>query len=445
MPSFPSRVGWLTIIATLAVVARVATVTLGLAQPPPAPPAPAAADGKALYAAHCANCHGDDGRGEGAAAALLNPAPRNFTKGVFKFRSTASGSLPSDDDLARVISAGLPGTSMSGWNRRLSAAQIGAIISYVKTFSPRFATERPTPVALAPLIPTSPASIEKGRKVYADLACGACHGDTGTTFGAVAVVLQDDWAHDLKAADLTQPWTFRAGATAGDVYLRLKTGINGTPMPSFADTAKDADLWNVANFVVSLGRKPVWQMTAEDVTAHYDLERKDAAANPVERGRYLAATLGCAHCHSPVDASGRELPGLSFAGGQKFRLEVWGDVVSANLTSDNQTGIGRQSDADLKRAITRGIKDDETRMLPFPMGWPAFASLSDPDLTALVAFLRTIPPVNNEIPEPARLNIAAYLSAKFQMLILGRDYPIVIFAGNAGSAGAGPKAGAAAK
>jgi hypothetical protein len=76
-------------------------------------------------------------------------------------------------------------------------------------------------------------------------------------------------------------------------------------------------------------------------------------------------------------------------------------------------------------------------MLPFPMGWPAFASLSDPDLNALVAYLRTIPPITNAIPAPERLNIAAYLAAKFQMLILGRDYPLVIFAGNAGSAGNG--------
>jgi mono/diheme cytochrome c family protein len=230
---------------------------------------------------------------------------------------------------------------------------------------------------------------------------------------------------------------FRGGATAADIYTRVKTGIGGTPMPTFGNTAKEADLWDLANYVASLGRQPTWKMNADQLKAQYERERKEVAANPARRGQYLAATLGCADCHSPVDAEGRKLPGLMFAGGQKLRLQVWGDVVTTNLTSDNETGIGRYSDDDLKRAITRGIKRDETRMLPFPMGWPAYASLSGSDLSALVAYLRTIPPVRNAIPAPRRLNIAAYLAAKFQMLIIGRDYPLVIFAGNAGSAGNG--------
>ena len=432
MPPSPSGSRWFPVCA---LVAAVATVAVGRAQTTAASPATPATDIKSVYDTNCASCHGKGGRGDGLSAGLLNPAPRDFTKGVYKFRSTASGSPPSDDDLVRVISSGLPGTSMPGWKSRLTSAQIGALVSYVKAFSPRFTTERPTPVTVAPAVVSTADSISKGRKVYADLSCGACHGDTGTPSGGVAAILKDDWGHDLRAADLTQPWTFRGGATPVDIYLRVKTGIDGTPMPPFADSAKDPDLWNLANYVASLGRKPTWKMTADELKAQYEVERKEAAANPAERGRYLVATLGCAHCHTPVDVEGRELPGMTFAGGQKFRMAVWGNIVTANLTSDNETGIGRYSDEDLKRAITRGIKRDETRMLPFPMGWPAFASLSDPDQNAIVAFLRTIPPVRNAIPPPERLNIAAYLAAKFHMLVLGRDYPLVIFAGNAGSAG----------
>jgi len=431
MPTSPSGARW---FAACALVAVVATVATGLARTPPATPATGISS---VYDANCASCHGKDGRGDGPAAGLLDPAPRDFTRGVYKFRSTSSGSLPGDDDLVRVISAGLPGTSMPAWKSRLTGAQIGALVSYVKTFSPRFAKQRPTPITMAPPVAASAGGIDKGRKVYSDLACGACHGDTGSRSGAVAAALEDERGRAIRAADLTQPWMFRGGATAADIYIRVKTGIDGTPMPAFADTAKDADLWNLANYVASLGRKPTWKMNADELKAQYERDRTEAAANPGARGRYLVATLGCAHCHSPVDADGREMPGLTFAGGQKFRLAVWGDVVAANLTSDNETGIGRLSDDDLKRAFTRGIKRDETRMLPFPMGWPAFASLSDPDQNAIVAYLRTIPPVTNVIPAPVRLNIAAYLSAKFQMLILGRDYPLVIFAGNAGSAGNG--------
>jgi mono/diheme cytochrome c family protein len=453
MPPVPSGTRWLL---ACGLVAAIATVATGLAQTSPAssvssaspasPSSPAVSNSAALYNANCASCHGNGGRGDGPAASGQRPAPRDFTKGVYKFRTTASGSLPSDDDLVRAIAIGLPGTSMPGWKNRLTDAQIAELAAYLKTMSPRFAHEQPSTVTPTAAVPTSPASIEQGRKAYNDLACGACHGDTGTTSGAMAVILKDDWGQDVKAADLTEPWMFRGGSSAADVYLRLKTGINGTPMPAMADTAKDADLWNIANYVVSIGRKPTWKMNAEELKAQYERERKDAAANPAERGRYLAASLGCARCHTPIDADGKSLPGLHMAGGQKFRLVVWGDVVTANLTSDNESGIGRYSDDDLKRAITRGVKRDSSRMLPFPMGWPAFASLSEQDLNAVVAYLRTIPPVKNAIPPPVRLNPFAYLSAKFQMLILGRDYPMVVFPGNSGSAGnGGGPAPAAAK
>ena len=400
-------------------------------------------DVKAAYDTSCASCHGTDGRGHGPAADALNPKPRDFTSGTYKFRSTASGSLPTDDDLYRTIENGLPATSMPGFKGILSEAQMRALVVYVKQFSPRFATEQPSPVPASRPVATSPDSIDKGRAAYESLACGACHGEAGTGADAVAGGLKDDWGNDVYAPHLSEPWTFRGGRTAADVYLRLKTGINGTPMPSFADTAKDEDLWHVANYVVSLARKPVWDMTADEIRAHYTAQAQRDAANPVERGRSLVNTMACGHCHTPVDREGRALPGLNFAGGMKMRLQVWGDVVTANLTSDNETGIGRYGDEDIKRAFTRGIKHDGSRMLPFPMGWPAYAHLTPQDQDAIVAYLRTLPPVKNQIPPPARLGFFAYLGAKFQMLIGGKDYPIVVFTGNAGSAGNPPAAQAA--
>jgi mono/diheme cytochrome c family protein len=412
-----------------------------LAQPPA--PAPST-DSKSLYDASCASCHGVDGRGSGPAASSLAPAPRDFTRGIYKFRSTASGSLPTDDDLSRAIANGFPGTSMAGWHGVLTEAQIRGLAAYVKQFSPRFASETPAPVAAPTPIPATPESLAKGRQAYESLACGACHGDADTGEGAITSTLQDDWGHPIHAATLTEPWTFRGGATSTDIYLRLKTGINGTPMPSFADTAKDDDLWHVANYVVSLARKPAWEMTADELKSHYTSQAKKDAENPVERGRSLVNTMACGHCHTPVDREGRALPGLNFAGGMKFRLVVWGDVVAPNLTSDNETGIGRYGDDDIKRAFTRGVKHDGSRMLPFPMGWAAYAHLTPQDQDAIVAYLRTLPPVKNQIPPPARLGFFAYLGAKFQMLLGGRDYPIVVFTGNAGSAG-NPGATAAAR
>jgi len=333
---------------------------------------------------------------------------------------------------------------MLAWKGILSEAQMRALVVYVKGFSPRFASERPVPVAATRQVASSPESIEKGRAAYDALACGACHGEGGTGADAVAGGLKDDWGNDVYAPNLTEPWSFRGGRTAAEIYLRLRTGINGTPMPSFADTAKDEDLWNVANYVVSLARKPVWEMTADELKAHYASQTKKDAASPVQRGRSLVNTMACAHCHTPVDREGRALPGLSFAGGMKMRLVVWGEVVSANLTSDNETGLGRYGDDDIKRAFTRGIKHDGSRMLPFPMGWAAYANLTPQDQDAVVAYLRTLPAVKNQIPPPARLGLVDFLSAKFQMLLGGKDFPIVVFAGNAGSAG-NPSSPAAAQ
>ena len=432
MPRIPPGMRW-TAVCVIACVAMGGVIAVMAQSSPAAPPS----DIKRLYDTSCASCHGVDGRGTGPAASALAPVPRDFTRGTYKFRSTASGSLPTDEDLYRAIANGLPGTSMLGWTGLLTDAQIRGLAASVKQFSPRFASETPTLLKASPPIPSTPESIAKGKAAYESLACGACHGDAGTGEGAITSSLQDDWGHQIHAATLNEPWTFRGGATAEDIHRRLTSGINGTPMPAFGDTATDQDLWHVANYIVSLARKPVWQMDAAGVRALYARQEKAAAEDPIARGRALTHTLLCSHCHSPVDAEDHVLPGMKFAGGMKFRIAVYGDFVTANLTSDNETGLGRVSDEDLKRAITHGIKRDGSRMLPFPMGWPSYAHLTPTDLNAVVAFLRTLPPVKNQVPPPARPGFFAYLSAKFQMLIGGTDFPIVVFAGNAGSAGSG--------
>src|SRR5881396_3723395 len=76
--------------------------------------------GKAVYESRCAPCHGADGKGAGVGTAVLTPRPRNFTSGKFKFRTTESGSIPTDADLERAITNGLGGTAMPGWKEFLS-------------------------------------------------------------------------------------------------------------------------------------------------------------------------------------------------------------------------------------------------------------------------------------------------------------------------------------
>jgi cytochrome c oxidase cbb3-type subunit 2 len=374
------------------------------------------------------------GRGDGPAAHLLVPRPRDFTLGRYKIRSTESGSVPSDDDLLRSVRKGLYGSAMPGWETLLPDADIMDVVGYIKSFSKRFAADPPNPITIPPRIPTSPQSLASGTAVYEKLQCGKCHGTDGRGTGATATRFVDDWQQPLRATDLTEPWTFHGGATAVDIYMRFRAGMSGTPMPSFADAASDVEMWDLANYVVSMARKPVWEMTAEEVRSHYAAQDQAERANPLKRGEYLVRTLGCAHCHSPVDEHKRLIPGLFMAGGLRLVLEPFGEYPTGNLTSDPETGLGKWTDDEIKQVITRGILKDGTRLLPYPMDWASFSAMSPDDLNAIVAYLRALPPVKNEIPPPRRTALPRYLWGKFRMLVLGADPPMIFYAGNAGSA-----------
>src|SRR5438552_8665103 len=117
-----------------------APLALGLAARPPFPLPPSpfpvqdTVKGKAVYVKWCAGCHGETGAGDGPAAAYMLPRPRNFTGAVYKIRTTASGQLPTDADLLRVIDEGLPGSAMPPWKGRLSDAERRDVLGYPAAF-----------------------------------------------------------------------------------------------------------------------------------------------------------------------------------------------------------------------------------------------------------------------------------------------------------------------
>jgi mono/diheme cytochrome c family protein len=403
-------------------------------------PAQSIGRGKAVYDDHCAECHGPSGRGDGPAAYFVAPRPRDFTAGKFKIRSTETGTLPTDDDLITSVRQGLYGTSMPAWQSILPDADIRDVVTYVKSFSPRFAAEQPGRIEPAPEVAGTPGSAARGLTVYAKLQCAKCHGTDGRGTGAAVTEFQDDWQQPIRAASLAEPWNFRGGAATANVYMRFRAGMSGTPMPSFKEAANDREMWDLANYVGSLARKPVWEMNSKELADFYARQDADQKANPVARGRYLVETLGCPVCHSPLDADKRMIPGFKFAGGLMFHVEPFGDYPTGNLTSDSETGLGRWTDEEITRVITRGILRDGTRLLPYPMDYPSFSTLTPGDLAAIVAFLRTIPPVVNKVPRPTRTFLPVYLWGKFKMLFLGDDPPMVFYPGNVGSAGVSPAA-----
>lgn len=430
-----------TAITFAAIAAAIAAVTLSarlVAQSPAAPPAadPGVQRGAQVYAKHCVECHGTAGKGDGPASHLLSPRPRDFTLARYKIRSTETGSLPTDADMLRSVRQGLYGTAMPGWQQLLPDDDLRAVVAYLKTLSPRFASEAPEPIVPPPALPVTPQRVAHGAVVYQALQCGKCHGIDGRGTGATATAFEDDWRQPIEAADLTEPWTFRGGATSDEVYMRFRAGMSGTPMPSFKDGASDDDMRDLASFVVSLGRKPVWMMNAEETAALFARQDAEARANPVKRGQHLVQALACAVCHSPVDKDRRVLPGMQLAGGLRIYIDPFGMYPTGNLTSDKDTGLGNWTDDEIRRVITKGTLRDGTRLLPFPMDWPSFALMNDDDLNAIVAYLRTVPPVRNPVPPISRPLLPFYLWGKFKMLILGTDPPMTFYTGNAGATGA---------
>ncbi len=209
--------------------------------------------GKAIYEKKCALCHGEKGDGSGPAAPLLDPRPRDFTKGKYKIRTSASGRLPTDVDLFRVISEGMPGTSMPAW-KVLPEKDRRDLVAYVKTFAAEAFKEAPKVAELPKEVASSKESLARGKEMFEAIECNKCHGNAGRGDGPSAPELKDDWGNPVRPANLTKSWDFRGGASAREVATRLVTGLMGTPMPSFIDSVeKPEDVWHVANYVKTLG------------------------------------------------------------------------------------------------------------------------------------------------------------------------------------------------
>jgi DMSO reductase family type II enzyme heme b subunit len=208
--------------------------------------------GKAVYERKCALCHGEKGDGKGPIADEINPAPRDFTSGVYKIRTT-SNRIPSDQDLFKVITDGMPGTTMPSWNV-LPEKDRWDLVAYVKTFAPDKFKEAPKKQELPKEVASSAESIKRGREMYEAIECNKCHGAQGRADGPSRADLKDEWGHPIKPADLTKRWNFRGGGDRQDVAMRLATGVLGTPMPSFIDSVeKPEDIWHLTNYIQSLG------------------------------------------------------------------------------------------------------------------------------------------------------------------------------------------------
>jgi mono/diheme cytochrome c family protein len=251
--------------------------------------------GHEVYTKQCAGCHGTTGDGKGPAGVYLNPPPRDYRNGVFKFTSTPRGSKPRREDLRRILKYGAKGTSMPAF-RFLSDEEAEAVLDYVQVLSARGQLEIDLireatdeldenddldpetvaeyvqaisdswdradgelirPVTVDP--PRTPETIQKGAVAFAELSCVKCHGPNARGSKS-ADVGQDIWGRTAYPANLAMGM-LHGGRRPVDIYRRIYSGINGTPMPSSKDpnTAisetpeqRSDRIWHLVHFITAV-------------------------------------------------------------------------------------------------------------------------------------------------------------------------------------------------
>ena len=231
----------------------------------PVPPNPTLLEhGEWVYRGLCIGCHGVAGDGNGAVWELadvyapehkLPRKPRDFTEAVFKLRSTPSGSFPTDVDLFKSISRGLVAEHDMPAFKFLPERDRWAVIAYIKTLSPRWEEEadwQEDPITIAePPLP-EPAMLVAGKGVYARMQCAECHGPLGKGDGPSAPGLEDDSGLPIVPRDFTDAAQFVGDSNPKGVYQTFTTGLDGTPMPSFADFLDEDQRWQLVWYVTSL-------------------------------------------------------------------------------------------------------------------------------------------------------------------------------------------------
>jgi mono/diheme cytochrome c family protein len=256
------------------------------------------------YRVNCLHCHGAAGAGDGPTAASINPKPRDFRKGIFKWAAVKDKARPRREDLATILENGVYGTAMHSF-ARLRVAEIEGLVDHVRLLSVRGEVEALAVnhfkeedeldeelfrehidtvwtrwqradskfIAWEGEIPSdSPAMRARGRELYLDARkgnCVQCHGDAGKGDGPAAwkinakgkkeLAYLDDWGFAIQPRDLTQG-IYRGGARPIDIYRRIHAGINGGPMPGIGETKNSQggplvssdDLWALVHYVRSI-------------------------------------------------------------------------------------------------------------------------------------------------------------------------------------------------
>lgn len=229
--------------------------------------------GRQLFATQCAICHGEAGDGAGKFAYLMNPRPRNLKSGKFKL-ATTENQIPSDEDLMRTISRGMPGSAMPPWGH-LPISDLQALVAHVRQIHAdavraqlkteadsgqidpseidALLADRISPGASI-VVPPEPRVDDlrwfNGRRVYLE-ACASCHGPDGHPLPE-AVKFDDEGYPDPPRSFVNG--IFKGGMDGPALYCRIMKGMRGTPMPAYEGNYSSDDTWDLIHFVQSLAR-----------------------------------------------------------------------------------------------------------------------------------------------------------------------------------------------
>ena len=217
--------------------------------------------GMKLFKTQCLPCHGERGRGDGPWADGLGPKPRDFSSGIFKFRTTPYGMMPAKDDLRRTIRSGVSGTAMPTF-QKLSDGEIDSLIAYIQGFSRRWNDKElmaePLKFPATPSWFSNPVKLAehaKAGKAKFSVTCASCHGVEGKGDGAAAKGLVDVWKNPIVPADLSDEH-HKSGDSPADLYRTIATGLDGTPMLGFAGAMKESEIWDLVAYIKSI-EKPL--------------------------------------------------------------------------------------------------------------------------------------------------------------------------------------------
>jgi mono/diheme cytochrome c family protein len=234
--------------------------------------------GRQLYFRYCWGCHGFRGEGTGENwiptgsfpdSPYLNIEPRNFVAAVFKCRSTPTGTLPLQQDLYNTLVRGVVNSNMPSWIT-LTSQNRADLIAFIMTFSARWKNEKSgDPITVPPEPKLTIESIKHGQELYQKVECWKCHGPLGFGNGPSASTLTDSNDEPIRPFNFTAISRFKCGSTNQDLYKIFMTGLDGTPMPSFADVIKPEEAWDLVHFLRTLQvelKSPeltLWESTKE--------------------------------------------------------------------------------------------------------------------------------------------------------------------------------------